>query len=212
MIICPERLTSVEITQAISKEESRITKTQDMENVQIFLAVFLFVLFCAVSAFAIDWGQAPGAKAPALEQPAWGQQVHPAQPVQTDCSSPLSFVTSHYLPDAALLQNYQFQFQTTGGVPPITYHVILKTFRPYPPSEDVAMSDSGLLTFKPVKEGKYHFAVVADDSCKDPQTGANQHIGTEFFITVKPPSVSGGANMLKGNVPTINPNMPKSLR
>ncbi len=53
-----ESLTSVEITQTISKEESRVMKTRNMKKLFSLVGI-LFVISFSASAYGVDWGQAP---------------------------------------------------------------------------------------------------------------------------------------------------------
>jgi len=178
-------------------------RTHRRETLKTLLALFLFELFFVASAFGADWGQAPGTTPPAQQQqPGWGQQQSGQTPPTAPETCPkLSFTTSPFLPNAAANENYQFQFQTTGGTPPITYTLHPDGFGQHFTShpelrKKITLSTSGLLTFSNFPEGKYDFNVVATDSCQ-PQ---NQQVVNKFFLTVKPLTSHGGADNIKGNM------------
>ncbi len=152
------------------------------KHIELLLIGFILVIFLSASAFGADPAGCPK----------------------------LSFSTPYSLPDATFGRDYQFQFLTVGGKTPITFtfHPSLNSMRPPDLREKMTLSTSGLLTSNNLPEGKLWFLVVATDSCQPiKQTAIGQ-----FILTVTPPKISGGADKLKGDVPKLNPNIPRNIK
>ncbi|PYX36337.1 MAG: hypothetical protein DMG81_16230 [Acidobacteria bacterium] len=75
------------------------------------------------------------------------------------------------LPPASPRHPYKFQFQSHGGIPPVTYALVEGA-----PPRGTTLTPDGVLSGTPSAPGEYRFSVSVTDSSRPPQTASRMYI------------------------------------